>query len=148
MSTPRERVRAQRVKVYTRLREVGGDLSEERRKDGANQRSLALAAKKLINENTPRQDAERLTVDDPPAGVFDGANVTYQLTGQVAGHQVTVIWGDVANTRTIALTKSTVNPPPADAFFFDFSNPDTVIVGTPPQAIDSLIVVYKSREKF
>jgi len=146
MPTPRESVRARRNVVYNRAKEVGIDLSDERSRSGSNQRALALAAKKLINEGAPRQDAGRLTVDDPPTGAFDGANTTYNLSGSVAGHQLAVIWGDVAGARTLALARSTDNPPPADAFFFDFNVPDTVIVGTPPQGADALIVVYQSRE--
>jgi len=140
-------VRARRNEVFVRTEELGIDLTAERRVYGTNQRGLALAAKKLISEGAPRQDAALLTEDAPPAGVFDGANTTYQLSGSVAGHQISVIWGDVAGSRTIPLVKSTDNPPPADAFFFDFNVPDTIIVGTPPQAVDALIVIYKSRSR-
>lgn len=146
MATHREDVRAERNATIVEAKKVGVDLREERRKYGTNQRGLVVAAQKLINEGAPRQDEDVLTFDNPPAGALDGANTTFTLTGQVAGQAVGVVWGDIAGARTIPLARSDDNPPSADSFFFSFDTPATIIVGTAPQAVDALIVVYRSRK--
>jgi len=146
MTTSREIVRARHNKVFVRAKEQGIDLSEERRRYGGNTRALSFAAKKLINAGTPRQDADVLTIDNPPPiGVFDGGNKTFGLSGEVAGQQVCVIWGDTAGNRTIVLERSSNNPPPVEGYFFSFDNPSTIVVGSAPVVADALIVVYKSR---
>lgn len=140
-TSPRGRVRSSRSRVFRRLTKVGGRLDEERQRQDANQRTLAIAATKLINDLAPRPNREKIRVETP-MGVFDGANTSFTLSVPVTGQNIIVIWGDTSVPRTIPLTRGNSNPPANEAFFFDPNFPTAIVVGNPPQAADALLAVF------
>lgn len=117
-------------------------MEQERAREDHTQRSLATAAVRLINDQTPVLTRERQVEDDPPEGVMDGANTAFTLSDNVVGQEIRVHWGNTAGNTTISLKKSNANPPPADSFFFDTNQPNQIIVGSPPAAADALIATY------
>lgn len=143
ITLPKDLVRSRRTRIANRARELGIDLGEERNRYGANPRAFASATKKIINEATPRTSEELLVTDAPPEGAFDSSNTVFTLSGAVAGQNIAVTFHDDSAHTARPLTKTNQNPPPADGFFFDVSNPTEIVVGTPPAPEDMLVVVYK-----
>ncbi len=143
MTTHRDEVRTNRQQLFKKAAVSGIDVDSERRRSGANQRMLAFEAGKLLNDGAPRVTRETLRVDNPPAGTFDGANTTFVLSGEVAGANIAVIWGDMQTPQTVVLAKVSANPPPINSFFFDPSNPTAIVVGNAPKPGDALIAVYR-----
>jgi hypothetical protein len=127
--------------VFRRLTTVGGRLDAERQREGANQRTLASAATKLINDLAPQPNREKIRIERP-IGTFDGGNVTFSLSCPVTGQNIIVIWGDTVNNITVPLTRGNTNPPAAGGFFFDPSFPTGIVVGNPPNAADALFAIF------
>jgi hypothetical protein len=143
VATHRDEVRANRQALFRKAREVGIDVDAERRRVGANQRTLAFEAGKLLNDGAPRTTSEQLRIDNPPAGMFDGANTTFVLSAPALGANITVIWGDMTTPQTVVLAKVASNPPPINSFFFDINFPTSIIVGNAPKPGDALVAVYR-----
>lgn len=141
MPTARDKLRIARNKHFNKLRELGGDLSEER-SAGANQRTLAVAAKRLINDNVPTTDRLQLQTDAPPFGAVNGVNKTFTLTGPVRGLNIAVHFGDVSSGTTSPLARSDSSPPASGQFFFDINNPSQIVTGDAPEPGDALIVDF------
>lgn len=139
--TPREHVRVQRHKVFRRGIEAGIDLESERRKDGANQRTLALATKKLINDPVPRASREQLR-REVPSGAINGVNTAYTFSDPVAGLNIEVAWMRSSVPDLVPLVRSTGTPPAVGEFYFDPTAPTQFTVGTAPEAGDALLVFY------
>lgn len=144
MPQQRDAVLDQRNANYKRLKALGKDMDEERRREKHTPRSLATLAKTLVNDQVPSLDRERLVADNPVLGTFDSANTTFQLSSAVIGgiQNIHVLYTDQTTGLTTDLKGSTANPPPPGSFFFDISNPKTIVVGNPPSPTDSLIAVY------
>lgn len=145
MPTARDNLREARQKIVNECSRLGIDLSEERRKFGGDTRALMVAARNLINNATPRTSTDTLVEDAPPAGAIDGANTTFTLTQPASGQNIRGQWHNSVTNALITLKKSNANPPAADGFYFDISDPTHVIVGTPPQVGDMLVFTYKTR---
>jgi hypothetical protein len=144
MTFARDALRDARQKIVNECTRLGINLDEERMKYG-DTRALMIAARNLINNATPRSTLEQLVQDAPPIGAFDGGNTMYTLSAPVAGQNIRVVWGDTAGNKTIPLQKTNESPPPADGFYFVASDPTHITVGTPPQAGDMLVAIYKTR---
>lgn len=141
----RDNLRAARQKIVNECRRLGIDLTEERVVYGGNTRALMVAARRLVNELTPRVTQELLVVDAPPAGAFNGVNKTFTLSGVVAGRNVRVTWGDTTANLTKVLLLTDANPPATGEFHFDISKPSQIITGDAPAAGDVLVVTFKTR---
>lgn len=142
MPTHRDTVRSNRSEKFRRAQDLGIDLDAERSKTGSTQRSMAFEAGKLINDPTPRQTRERLQIDDPPTGAFNGVNTTFTLSAPVVGGNIGVTWGDSTTPQTLPLVKTNTNPPASGEFFFDINVPTIIIVGNPPQPADRLVATF------
>lgn len=139
--TPRDATRQSRTDIFRRLQKVGGRLDEERSREGANQRTLATASVKLINDLAPRPNNEKIRIERP-IGTYDGVNTSFTLSVPVAGQNIVVIWGDTNTVQTIPLTRGNGNPPPAGGFFFDPNFPTGIVVGNAPAAGDALWAIF------
>lgn len=139
--TPREEVRVQRHKVFRRGAAAGIDLESERQKDGANQRTLALATKKLINDPVPRANREQIR-REVPSGALNGVNTAYTISVPVSGLNIEVAWMRTAGPSLIPLVRSSATPPATGEFFFNPAEPTQFTVGTPPEAADALLAFF------
>ena len=140
--TQRDDVRTARQTAFNRLKELGGNIDDERKRGARTQRDLATAAKTLINDQSPSTTREHIQIDDPVGGTFNSVNTTFSLTHPVVGQNVHVVHGVALTGITTHLIKGDANPPPAGHFFFDINNPDQIIVGTPPAPSDALMAIY------
>lgn len=143
MPTPRENLRASRFKVLKFAKHMGIDLTAERQKPGSNARTLANAARRLINTGVPRQDGETMVVDSPPAGAFNSVNTTFVLSGPVLGNNIGITL--THSGVTSSLKRSDNNPPAADEFFFDFNTPTQVVLGIAPDPADMVVATFKRK---
>lgn len=144
MENVRDLVRGPRNRLFTQARTMGIDLSEERQKPGSNQRSLAQAAKRMMNDGVPRIGQADQVTDNPPAGAFNSVNKTFTLSAPVAGVNIVIVFGHVTAGTTSPLARSASNPPATGEFYFDMNNPTTVILGVAPDPADAVIAVYKT----
>jgi len=142
MSTPRERIRDARQRIYNKAKAYGIDIDAERQRQSHTERSLALKTKSLINDQAPTLTRERLVIDDPPLGVMDGANTTYTLSNTPTGENIAVIHHRTGSNTAIRLERSNANPPPTESFYWNRDNPFLLIVGDPPAAGDALFAIY------
>lgn len=141
--THRDEVRAERNAINNVAKELGINMDAERSKTGANERTLAYEAQKLINTQTPRTTREQQQTDAPPSGAFNGSNTQFALSAPVVGHNITVVWHDSVTNSQWVLVKGNANPPATHEFYFDPAEPDQIVVGDPPFPGDGLVVVYR-----
>jgi hypothetical protein len=145
MTTLREKVRAARADVLRVAGELGINVDEERKQEGANIKTLTHDATKLINEPVPIVARSRQIIDNPVLGTFNGANTTFTLTFPVSGNEIQVIYGKASAITTTPLTRGASNPPPTNSFYFDGTvNKQTIIVNPAPQVADALMAIYST----
>lgn len=143
--TTRDVIREQRNRIFNRARVLGINIDEERSRADHTERSLAKRVIARINDQAPSLQRDRQQVDDPPSGVMDGANTSYQLSDRPFNQNLDVIHGRTAGVganTTIVLLRSNSNPPPSEAYFWDPNTPLTIVVGNAPAAGDALIAIY------
>lgn len=139
--TSREQIRVQRHKIFRKGAAAGIDLESERTREGANQRTLSQATKRLINDPVPRRNSEQLR-REVPTGAMNGVNTAFTLDTAVEGLNIEVAWMSTSAQAMTPLVRSTSTPPAAGEFFFDPAVPTQFTVGTAPAANDGLLAYF------
>lgn len=143
MST-RDTVLAQRAEIAQRARAKGISTEDLDQILKGNPRAINQQLLTFINQAVDTPGRYRLHQEVPPNGAMDGANRTFSLAAAVLGRNIAV-YHVVQSTGVLTPLTLTDNPNPvAGTFYLDVTN-NQIVVGQPPESLDSLAVVYFTR---
>lgn len=142
----RERLRAYRTGVYTRAQQLGVKVADVRReKRGA--RTVSHMLTQLINDAAPVPGRERLVIDNPVGGSFDGINLEFTLSQSCASPANLAVGVVTQSTGTVNFPTRTDHPAPASgSFWFDGDQIIRIGQGDITDAADRVFAVYLRRE--
>lgn len=135
----RNEIRARRSQILRRAKAKGVNLADLQT-EGRSPTKLIRDVTNLLNDAIPRPTRQRLRVDDPVVGAFNGVNTSFTLTGTPTNPDNVMLVHTVQATGVATvLTRVNASSPAAGQWYWTGTS---ITVGTAPAAADSLIAAY------
>jgi hypothetical protein len=144
--TFREQILAYRAGLYSRAQKLGVKV-EDIRREQRNPLVVGAQLSDLINTNTPLPGRERIVVDNPVFGSFDGINREFTLSQTCAGPVLLAVGVTTQSTGTTNFPTRTDHPAPGSgSFWFDGDQTIRIGAGDILSAADRVFAVYIRKE--
>lgn len=144
--TTREQLRDFRARQYQRSADLGVRI-EDLRREKRGLRTVGAMLNNQITDNAPLPGRERLVVDNPVDGSFDGINKEFTLTQPVDTGKNLVVGVVTQATGTVNFPTRTDHPAPGSgSYWFDGDKTIRIGDGDITSSLDRVFAVYIRRE--